>query len=253
MTAVKTTPAAGRGRGRRVRLAGTALLGLAAVALCLPQAAQAAAGAKSAEGVATAKSATAKSATAKAVTSGSKAAAWKPGAVSPRLSGLLLPGDLPPHKDGWFVSETGHGLLPHGELCVTDGLLPKAGAKYRTFQSGLDAGASQTVVKAKNATAAAKLVKKVRASVEGCPARWKKEDPTGKVSFRDLGDFGAGKDGRVYAIATENWAQDVNVIGVGRKDNQVTIVQWGQMGTLKDVPEKEFKKTMRTAVNKLVR
>ncbi|MBB1254757.1 hypothetical protein [Streptomyces alkaliterrae] len=244
MTAVKTTPAARRGRGRRVRLAGTALLGLTAAALCLPQAAQAAAGATSAEGVATAKAAGAANAT---------AAAWQPGAVSPRLPGLLKPNDLPPHPDGWFVTETGKGLQPHGELCVPDGTLPKAGAMYRTFQSGLDAGASQTVVKAKNATAAAKLVRELRTAVEGCPARFKKEVPDGKVRFRDLGDFGAGKDGRVYAMATETWVQDINVIGIGRKDDRVTIVRWGQMGRMKDVPQAEFKKTMRTAVNKLVR
>ncbi|MBW1600006.1 hypothetical protein HPT28_23820 [Streptomyces sp. JJ38] len=43
----------------------------------------------------------------------------------------------------------------------------------------------------------------------------------------------------------------VHLLGVARSGTRVTVVQWGQMGTLDDAPVRDFRETLRTAVHGL--
>ncbi|GLF99840.1 hypothetical protein [Streptomyces yaizuensis] len=132
--------------------------------------------------------------------------------------------------------------------------LPTKGSSYRTFRvTNKETGAEQTTTVASSTAQAKKLVSSVRDRIANCLERLKKEDKKLKGQEKYYGKVGVEEGAHVYGVATvrPNSAYDVNLFSVGRDGRTVTVVGWGEFGTLKSAPVKAFKKTTKTAVAKL--
>jgi hypothetical protein len=170
-------------------------------------------------------------------------------ASTPRF---LAPADLPPHPSSdWYAGAVTAGVPDPVPFCYGQAL-PGATSRYREFWTDLDANARQVTVVEKDRASAKRLAELLRRSVKQCAARTEEQYPEADVRGRDLGRLAVEEGARLYAVqvATE-YTQDVHLFSVGRDDRTVTVVQWGQMGRIKDAPVAAFRATARTSVAKL--
>ncbi|MGW6455239.1 hypothetical protein ACWF94_04815 [Streptomyces sp. NPDC055078] len=163
------------------------------------------------------------------------------------LSARQLPASLTP----WVADPVKPG--PADDFC-TNKSVPRAGTKHRTFRTELDTGARQTITVAATEAKAKALVTKVRASVESCLDRLKRQHPGLDGEALYYGRINVEEGAHVYSIDTAHpqaGTSDVALYSVGRDGRAVTVIGWGQLGDLDGAPLDDFKKTTRTAVAKL--
>ena len=164
---------------------------------------------------------------------------------------FLATGDLPPHDGGWTARPVGQGLPSPGRFCMDDGVFPDTEDTYhRDYQTDRETNASQVTTTVSSEEKATELVKTVRAQLASCASRWLAENPGATASWDD---FGGVEGGHVYGVhvAPPESANDLHLLGVGSSGKTVTVVAWGEYGTLKDAPVDAFRKTTATAVTKL--
>ncbi|MGW7099825.1 hypothetical protein [Streptomyces sp. NPDC054838] len=144
------------------------------------------------------------------------------------------------------------GLPEDAPFCL-ERALPATGSLHRVFTTDYDTGATQLSVRAASAPAAAALAASVEREVAACAADWLRTTPGGTASWEDYGKLPVGEGAHVYGVHTSvpDSEPGVHLFGVGRDGATVTVVKWGQMGTLADAPVAAFKQTTTTAVRKL--
>ncbi|MFJ6717122.1 hypothetical protein [Streptomyces sp. NPDC091259] len=145
------------------------------------------------------------------------------------------------------------GLPESAPFCL-EKALPTTGGRHRVFTTDYDTGATQISVRAASASAAAALAASVERQVAACAAAWLRTTPGGTASWHDYGTLPVEEGARVYGVQTSipDSEPGAHLYGIGRDRATVTVVKWGRMGTLADAPVAAFKKTITTAVDKLV-
>lgn len=164
---------------------------------------------------------------------------------------LLEAAELPPAATDWAAGEVESGTGT-ARFCLPQAL-PQDGSYHRDFRTELETSAHQLVFQAKDEQAAEKLVKQLNTSIANCAADFEQRHPDGKAEYKEYGDIPAGDGGWVHGIGTEvpNAAKDVHLIGVGWNGDKVTVVGWGEYGTLGDISADDFTTTVETAMGKL--
>ncbi|MGI5253678.1 hypothetical protein [Actinacidiphila glaucinigra] len=168
---------------------------------------------------------------------------------------FLAPKELPPYPNSpWYADRVKSGLPEGGTACTLRGL-PRKGVSHRSFWTELDTNAQQVTFTTKNSKAARDLAAELRKSVRSCAARFLAQNPGSQADWKDFGGLAVEEGAHVYGVhvAPPESEHNVRLYGIGRDGRTVTVVEWGQMGTLDQIPLKAFKKTTRTAVNKLYR
>ncbi|MER7816317.1 hypothetical protein [Streptomyces sp. NPDC096153] len=166
---------------------------------------------------------------------------------------FLEPRDLPPHPSSpWTAGPVTAGVPDPLPFCVGEAL-PASIARHRVFRTELDAGASQVVVVERDAARARSLVSLWHKAVRSCAARVERQDPRTPAEGRDYGRVPVEDGARLYGVHTAHdfGATDVHLFAMGRDGRTVTVVTWGSMGDFDDAPVAAFRRTARTAVDKL--
>ncbi|MFD7629216.1 hypothetical protein ACFV7Q_24855 [Streptomyces sp. NPDC059851] len=190
-----------------------------------------------------------------AVAALSAAALAAPPAVAADGPAFLDARELPRQAGtAWHAGPVTAGVPDPLPFCVGEAL-PGATSRHRAFWTDVDTNAVQVTVVERDETAARSLAALLDAAVEGCAERVEQQDPDVSAEWRDFGRVEAEEGARVQGVRTTHaWAGiDVHLFAVGRDGRTVTVVHWGRMGTFRDAPVSAFKKTTRTAVNKLHR
>ncbi|MEU7065958.1 hypothetical protein [Streptomyces sp. NPDC046161] len=167
--------------------------------------------------------------------------------------GFLDGTDLPAHPSSpWHAGKVTKGLPESAPFCLEEAL-PAKGSWYRVFGTDHDTGATQLSVRASSGSAAATLAASLERRVAACAAEWLRTTPGGTASWQDYGKLPVEEGAHVYGVHTAipDSEPGVHLFGIGRDGATVTVVAWGQMGTLSDAPVAAFKKTTATAVDKL--
>ena len=164
---------------------------------------------------------------------------------------LLAADELPPAATDWAAGEVGSGT-GSARFCLPE-TLPQDGSYHRDFRTELETSAHQLVFQATDEQAAEKLVKRLNTSIANCAADFEQRHPDGKAEYKEYGHIPVGDGGWVHGIGTEvpNSAKDVHLIGVGWSGDQVTVVGWGEYGTLGDISTGDFTTTVEIALGKL--
>ncbi|UQA97578.1 hypothetical protein [Streptomyces halobius] len=168
---------------------------------------------------------------------------------------FLSAAQMPPSLTPWTAEPVADGV-PEFEMFCSPDVLPSEGTRHRTFRTELDTGGVQVTTVAKSRVQAVELVSALRRALAGCGERIEREYPDTDADSRYHGKVAVEEGAYVYSLDSEDrevGATDIHLFSVGRDGRTVTYVQWGQMGDLKDAPLKDFKTTVRTAVNKLYR
>ncbi|MFE9258860.1 hypothetical protein [Streptomyces sp. NPDC006879] len=169
------------------------------------------------------------------------------------VPGFLAASDMP---DGWGT-EWRAGPVTEGKpspgYCATTVLPARGDVWHRLYWTDLDTGAEQVTVTMRTEAAARKLAAKAKDAAASCAAEFLRETPGASAAWDDYGKVDVEEGAHVYGVHTEMpyGANDANLFGIGRDGRTVTIVEWGQMGSLKDLPVADFKKTMIKAVDSL--
>ncbi|MCZ7417541.1 MULTISPECIES: hypothetical protein [unclassified Streptomyces] len=164
-------------------------------------------------------------------------------AVSSEPYELLDAEDMPPAPTPWKAGPVTDGA--GGErACVAD-LVPDDGSVHRGFSTELDTEGVQIVHEAASVREARQLTAELRAAVANCAERFVERYPEGASSERELGHLHA------VQMSLPESSVNVHLLGVARSGTRVTVVQWGQMGTLDDAPVRDFRETLRAAVHGL--
>ncbi|MEN8653993.1 hypothetical protein ABCR94_26165 [Streptomyces sp. 21So2-11] len=184
------------------------------------------------------------------VSLGSATAAAPAASAAPKF---LSASQLPAASPAWVAGAVKQGL-PASQSPCTAGSVPKAGTKYRDFRTDLDTGARQTITVAATEAKAKALAAKIRTSITGCLHRLQMADPglEGEAFYHGKVNVAAGA--HIHSLDTnspEVGTVDINLFAIGRDGKAVTVVQWGQMGSLDAAPLAGFKKTAGVAVGKL--
>ncbi|WP_244176897.1 hypothetical protein [Streptomyces albus] len=180
------------------------------------------------------------------------ATASAPRATAPAF---LAADELPPHRwSEWTAHPVARGL-PDPEPFCAEGVLPEAGAAHRLFTTEFDTGATQVVVRTRSTGAAKKLAAALEKAVRGCADRVEREHPEATAVWRDYGSLDAEEGAHVLGVGTSfpESSRDAHLFGIGRDGRTVTLVAWGEMGTLDGAPVTAFRETTATAVHKLYR
>jgi hypothetical protein len=183
------------------------------------------------------------------------AAPTQAAAAKPAAPKFLAAKELPPHPgSAWYAGGITKGLPEFDVFCL-DGVLPQKGASHRQFWTEYDTGAIQLVVKAASNKSARALAAKAEKSIRNCATDFMREYPEGEADWQNYGKLKVENGAHVYGVhtAVPDSEHGVHLFGVGRDGRTVTVVRWGEMGTLDQAPVKAFKKTTRTAVAKLYR
>ncbi|MEU7552813.1 hypothetical protein AB0B01_10690 [Streptomyces sp. NPDC044571] len=178
-----------------------------------------------------------------------------PSAIAADGPAFLDARELPPQAGtAWHAGPVTSGTPDPLPFCV-GGALPGATSQHRAFRTDVDADAVQVTVVERDETHARSLAALLNAAVKGCAERAEQQDPDVTAEWRDYGRVDAEDGASVQGVRTAHaWTgNDVHLFAVGRDGRTVTVVHWGRMGTFKDAPVNPFKKTTRTAVDKLYR
>ncbi len=165
----------------------------------------------------------------------------------------FLTGDeLPAHETGWYSSGAVAGLPELPVFCFED-QLPAEGSWHQPYWTEYDTGALQVIVETDDEAAAEELVATLSEAAADCAADWLRENPGAGAAWDDYGSVEGADGGHVYGVHTAppEAGLGVRLFGVGRDGTRVTLVDWGQMGTLADAPVEEFGATLVTALGKL--
>ncbi|ARQ71501.1 hypothetical protein [Streptomyces marincola] len=185
-----------------------------------------------------------------AVASPAGAQAPQSAAVPP---GAFLTGDeLPEHPSGWWAFGVEAGLPENPVSCFEDEL-PAEGASHQRYRTDLDTEALQVVVEAEDEASAAALADALEEAAAACAADWLRENPGSTAAWDDYGTVEGADGGHVFGVyvAPPQAGMSVSLFGVGRDGTRVTLVDWGQMGTLQDAPVEEFAGTLGSALGRL--
>ncbi|WP_103528632.1 hypothetical protein [Streptomyces sp. SM12] len=167
---------------------------------------------------------------------------------------FLEPSELPADEHTtWFAGDATAGLPDLPVFCF-EGLLPEDGAWHRDFATDLDTGARQVVIDAGDSGDAAELAGTLEEAAADCAAGWLRDEPGAVAGWDDHGPVtDAGDSAHVYAVYTAPPEAGTNIalFGVGRTGDVVTLVQWGQMGSLGDAPAGDFADSLATALDRL--
>ncbi|UCM87096.1 hypothetical protein [Streptomyces marincola] len=181
------------------------------------------------------------------------AVAFPAGAQAAVPPGAFLTGDeLPEHPSGWWALGVEAGLPEDPVFCFEDEL-PAEGASHQRYRTDLDAEALQVVVEAEDEASAAALAGALEAAAAACAADWLRENPGSAAAWDDYGTVEGADGGHVFGVyvAPPQAGMSVSLFGVGRDGTRVTLVDWGQMGTLQDAPVEEFAGTLGSALGRL--
>ncbi|CAM5263540.1 Sensor domain-containing protein OS=Streptomyces tendae OX=1932 GN=GUR47_06800 PE=4 SV=1 [Streptomyces tendae] len=134
----------------------------------------------------------------------------------------------------------------------TEGV-PSYDYRHRHFRTDLDTSAVQSTVVAGTAAQAKALAKHYDDLIRTCADRIEETSPDVEAEGRDYGSLPVEEGARVRGLHTEtSWgATDIALLSVGRDGRTVTVVKWSQLGDFGDAPVAAFKKTTRTAVDRL--
>jgi hypothetical protein len=167
--------------------------------------------------------------------------------------GFLSAGQLPPHPSSpWYAGEVTRGLPDFPVFCLEEAL-PAKGAWHRQFGTEYDTWAVQVSVRTAGDGAARRLAAAAEASVRDCAADYLERYPEASAQWKDYGRLDVEEGARVYGVHTAQPESEhgIHLFGVGRDGRTVTVVAWAQMGTFEHAPVKGFRKTTRTAVDRL--
>lgn len=164
---------------------------------------------------------------------------------------LLEADELPPAASDWTAGEVKSGTGT-ARFCLPE-TLPQDDSYHRDFRTELETNAHQLVFQTKDEQAAEKLVRQLNASIAECAADFEKRHPDGKAEYKEYGGIPVADGGWLHGIGTEvpNSAKDVHLIGVGWNGDKVTVVGWGEYGTLDEISTGDFTTTVETAMVKL--
>ncbi|KAB8159474.1 hypothetical protein FH609_029350 [Streptomyces sp. 3MP-14] len=165
----------------------------------------------------------------------------------------FLTGDeLPEHPDGWYSEGPVDGL-PEVPVFCYDPLLPEENVAHVTHWTELDTTAVQVVMDLGSEGAAAGLVEVLDEASTNCASEWLWQHPGATASWDDFGGVAGADYARVVGVHTAppESAHDVNLFAVIREGSLVTVVRWGQMGTLSQAPVAEFLATAEAALARL--
>ncbi|MDT0445724.1 hypothetical protein [Streptomyces johnsoniae] len=176
----------------------------------------------------------------------------QPAAAEVPPEAFLTGDELPAHDTGWYSSGAVAGLPEWPVFCFED-QLPAEDAWHQPYWTELDTSALQVVVDAGDEAGAEALVAALSTAAADCAADWLRENPGAAAAWDDYGPVEAADGGHVYGVHTapQEAGLGVRLFGVGRDGTRVTLVDWGQMGTLEDAPVEEFGTTLSTALDKL--
>ncbi|SPE62065.1 hypothetical protein SNS2_4387 [Streptomyces netropsis] len=176
-----------------------------------------------------------------------------PAAAAAAAPAFLDPAQLPPHPgSAWYGGPVTSGVPDPLPFCV-GAALPGATSRYRDFWTEFDTNAEQITVVERDEVRARTLATLLNNAVRQCADRAEQEDPDVTAEWRDYGRIDVEEGARVHGVRTTHagTGNDVHLFSVGRDGRTVTVVHWAQMGTFDDIPVPGFRKTTRTAVNKL--
>ncbi|MBD0838510.1 hypothetical protein [Streptomyces sp. TRM68416] len=171
-------------------------------------------------------------------------------ASAPRF---LSASQLPPHpSSAWTAGKVTDGIPDELRLCLDEALLAYD-SRYRQFHTEVDTNARQLNVRVGTAAKAKALATSLNKAIRTCADRIEQADPDIKATYKSYGTIPVEEGARVHGLRTDaSWgAQDVRLLSVGRDGRTVTVVEWAQMGDFHGAPVAAFKKTTKTAVNKL--
>ncbi|CCK26539.1 hypothetical protein BN159_2160 [Streptomyces davaonensis JCM 4913] len=178
------------------------------------------------------------------------------GAAAPKAASaprFLAASELPPHpSSAWTAGRVKDGVPVEMRFCLEEALLAYD-SRYRPFRTDLDASARQLTVVVGTSAKAKALASSLNKHVKSCAGRIEAADPEVEAKYKSYGSLSVEEGARVHGLATEtSWgATDIRLLSVGRDGRTVTVVDWSQMGDFSDAPVSAFKKTTKTAVNKL--
>ncbi|MET9352909.1 hypothetical protein ABZY14_07800 [Streptomyces sp. NPDC006617] len=167
---------------------------------------------------------------------------------------FLSASQLPPHPtSSWTAGPVTDGFPDELGMCVSTEGVPGYDYRHRRFWTDLDAGAVQLTVVAGTSAQAKALAQHYDDLIRTCADRIEEASPDVEAEGRNYGTLPVEEGARVRGLHTEtSWgATDIALLSVGRDGRTVTVVKWGQMGDFQDAPVAAFKKTTRTAVDKL--
>ncbi|GAB3120472.1 hypothetical protein GCM10027160_36630 [Streptomyces calidiresistens] len=173
--------------------------------------------------------------------------------TAPAVPTFLEPGELPPHPwSDWYAGEVGAGPSD-APLAYIDHLLPEENLWHRRHWTEYDAGALQVVMDAGDPDTAAELTAGLEEALANAAADWLRENPGSVAGWDEHCGTEAGDSSAVYSVHTAPpmAGTSIHLYGIGRVGEHVTVVQWGQMGSLGDAPVEEFRTTLATALNHL--
>ncbi|MEU2432677.1 hypothetical protein ABZ611_24810 [Streptomyces sp. NPDC007861] len=185
------------------------------------------------------------SAAAQSVPAGQAAAKARPA--------FLEPGDLPPYLSSpWTAGPVTAGVPDPLPFCVGEAL-PASIARHRVFRTDLDAGATQTTVVERDPARARALAALWTRAMRDCAERTEQQNPDITAEGRDYGRVAVGDGAQVYGVHVAHSAgsSNIHLFAVGRDGRTVTVVTWGALGGFEDAPVTGFRRTARTAVEKL--
>ncbi|MEV0170197.1 hypothetical protein AB0I00_03560 [Streptomyces sp. NPDC050803] len=171
-------------------------------------------------------------------------------ASAPRF---LSASELPPHpSSAWTAGKVTDGVPDELRLCLDEALLAYD-SRYREFHTDLDTNARQLNVRVGTAAKAKAFATSLNKAIRSCAGRIERAYPDIEATHKSYGTLPVEEGARVHGLYTEaSWgAQDIRLLSVGRDGRTVTVVEWAQMGDFGDAPVAAFKKTTKTAVNKL--
>lgn len=168
--------------------------------------------------------------------------------------GFLTAKDMPQAEGNFWIAGKVTAGAPETDPFCLEKVLPAQGTTWhRQLRTDLDTEGVQVSVQAPSTAAAKRLAASAEVSVAACAADWLRGTPGGTASWDDYGRIDVEEGARVIGVANSvpESGLGVHLFGVGRDGDTVTIVSWGQLGTLSQAPVAAFKKTTTTAVNKL--
>lgn len=179
-------------------------------------------------------------------------AAATPSASAASGPKFLKPSELPPHPtSAWYAGPVTAGQPDPLPICVGEAL-PSI-SSHRAFWTEYDTSALQVTVVARNEQKAKDFAALLRKKINGCATKLEQQDPDMSATGRYYGKLGVEEGAHVYGLHTaSSWgASDIALFSVGRDGRTVTFVKWSQMGNFRHAQVADFKRTTKTAVNKL--
>jgi hypothetical protein len=168
------------------------------------------------------------------------------------IPGFVAGTDLPKHPTSdWFAGKVTAGMPEFGPFCVENALKTEKHLWHRQFGTEFDTNATQVVVRLDSEADAVAFVDMLSHGAALCAEDWLTGFPDGSAEGKDYGAPSAST--HVYGVHTSvpESEDGAHLYGIGRDGTLVTVVSWGQMGSLKDAPVDAFEQTIQTAVEKL--